>query len=46
MNNLFFKLNPKNEKHKVIIDFFNGTWQKVSKINTLYRLVMYYKRNN
>jgi len=50
LQSLYFKLNPENEKHKVIIDFFNDTrhmlnqYEDISKIDLLYDLIKLYFR--
>lgn len=50
LESLYFKLNPDNEKHKVIIDFFNDTrhmlnqYEDISKIDLLYDLIKLYFR--
>lgn len=38
LKSLYFKLNPENEKHKEIIDFFNEEYG-ISKVDLLHYLI-------
>lgn len=42
LKSLYFKLNPENEKHKEIIDFFNEE-SDVAKVDLLFYLIQIYK---
>ena len=41
LKSLYFKLNPENEKHKEIIDFFKDA--DVCKVDLLYYLIQLFK---